>query len=105
MKEPLESMDALQGSRDKTYNLMYIFNQLMTHQCLLNMSYMQNVIFIKKVRQIGLEGVLNVYKLYIDHLKEHIKTDDVYDFSDMKLGPKSQKPLKDKEDSTVMTKI
>lgn len=98
-------MDALQGSRDKTYNLMYIFNQLMTHQCLLNMSYMQNVIFIKKVRQIGLEGVLNVYKLYIDHLKEHIKTDDVYDFSDMKLGPKSQKPLKDKEDSTVMTKI
>ena len=50
MKDPLESMDALEGSRDKTYNLMYIFNQLMTHQCLLNMSYAQNVIYNKKVR-------------------------------------------------------
>jgi len=50
MKEPLESMDALEGSRDKTYNLMYIFNQLMTHQCLLNMSYAQNVIYNKRMR-------------------------------------------------------
>ena len=49
--------------------------------------------------------MLNVYKLYIDHFKEHIKTDDVYDFSDMKQPPRNQKPLKDKEDSTVMAKI
>ena len=84
ISEPIESQGDLEGIHDKSYNLIYIFNQLMTHQCILNMSFSHNINGGKDVLKKSYEAVYNIFKFHVNHFKLEIDTGDVFDFLDHK---------------------
>ena len=90
----MESQEELQGLHDKTYNLIYIFNQLMTHQCILNMSFAQNISTGKDVLNKSIEVVLNIFKFYVNHFRLQIDTGEVFDLQDYKNAAVQQNPVR-----------
>lgn len=51
----------------------------MTHQCILNMSFAQNISTGRDVLNKSIEAVLNVYKFHVNHLRLQIDTGEVFD--------------------------